>query len=91
MFCYRYRYLLELIVNLLFEDKQLVVHVKDPNEVGPLQVVLDEADHATAALIPSVAVARALAVIHLKIINTRMKYRGYRYYGQCFGFGNAVC
>ena len=64
--------LLELIVDLLLKDQQVVVHVIDPYEVGPLEVVLDEANHPAAPLVPPVAVARALAVIHLG--NKQNKY-----------------
>jgi hypothetical protein len=44
----------------------MVVHVVEPDEVRSLQVVLDEANYAAAPLVPSVAMAGALAVIYLE-------------------------
>lgn len=45
----------------------MIVHIEKPDEVGPLEVVLDKADDATAPLVPPVAVAWTLTVVHLGI------------------------
>jgi hypothetical protein len=54
----------------------MVVHVVEPDEVRPLQVVLDEANYAAAPLVPSVAVAGALAVVYLETMTTLIENRG---------------
>jgi hypothetical protein len=53
----------------------MVVHVVEPDEVRSLQVVLDEANYAAAPLVPSVAVAGALAVIYLETMTPFMETR----------------
>ncbi len=70
-----YKNPLELVVDLLFEDQEMVVHVVEPDEVRPLQVVLDEANYAAAPLVPSVAVAGTLAVIYLETMTTLIETR----------------
>ena len=42
-----------------------MVEVEDPDEVGPLEVVLNETYDATAPLVPTVAVSGTLAVVNL--------------------------
>ena len=46
----------ELIVDLLVKNENHSVHVIHANEVGPPQVVLDEADHTTGPFVPPVVV-----------------------------------
>ena len=60
-----YAFLPELVVDLLVEDERLSVHVKDPDVVGSLEVVLDKADHATGPFVPSITVTRTLTSVHL--------------------------
>jgi len=59
------RLVLELVVDLLVKDECLSVHVKDPDVVGSLEVVLDKADHATGPFVPSVTVTWPLTSVHL--------------------------
>ena len=61
--------LLELIVNFLFKDQEIVIQIVDSDVVGPLDIVLDKADYATASFVPSVTVARTLAVKNLKDVS----------------------
>ena len=59
------RLVLELVVDLLVKDHCLSVHVKDPDVVGSLEIVLDEADHTTGPFVPSITVTRPLTSVHL--------------------------
>ena len=59
------RLVLELVVDLLVKDECLSVHVKDPDVVGSLEVILDKADHATGPFVPSVTVTWPLTSVHL--------------------------
>ena len=55
----------ELVDDLLVKDERMYVRDKDTGVVGSLEVVLDKADHATGAFVPSITVTRHLTPVHL--------------------------
>ena len=57
--------LLKLVVYLLVELQCVLVHIIDPDVVGPLEVVLDKTNHTTSPLVPAVTVSWAFTLVHL--------------------------
>ena len=55
----------ELVVDLLVKHQDSPVHVIHPDEVGPSQVIFNEADDTTCPLVPPVVMPRPLTPVHL--------------------------
>ena len=78
-----WRLVLELVVDLLVKHQHLFVHVKDPDVVGPLEVVLDKANNATGPLVPSVTVTGPLTPVNLNPKFSQFVAMNSRFYHVC--------